>query len=127
MAEKAAGKPVFNFRAVSRRWSKEWRQVSAELVQIGVLLENPARPDLTAEELRMLTVAKAEALGRLDEVEARREALLSEVLVSVPRDWLVEDAPEGLDWRKAESLDWLLDVQFQPLIEAMAEARNSPN
>ena len=77
--------------------------------------------------MRTLTVAKAEALGRLDEIEARREALLSEVLVSVPRDWLVEDAPEGLDWRKAESLDWLLDVQFQPLIEAMAEARNSPN
>lgn len=126
MAEKAS-KPVFDFRRVTRRWSKEWRQVSAELVQIGVLLENPARPDLTADELRTLTMAKAEALGRLDEIEEQRERLLCEVLVSVPREWVADDAPEGLDWRKAESLDWLLDVKFQPLIEAMAEARNSPN
>lgn len=126
MAKKAE-KPVFDFRRVTRRWSKEWRQVSAELVQIGVLLENPARPDLTADEMRTLKVAKAEALGRLDEIEQRREALLCEVLVSVPRDWLAEDAPAALDWRQAESLHWLLDVKFQPLIEAMAEARNSPN
>jgi len=126
MAEKA-NKPQFDFRRVTRRWSKEWRQVSGELVQIGVLLENPARPDLTADELRTLTVAKAEALGRLDAIEERREVLLCEVLVSVPREWLAEDAPAELDWRKAESLDWLLDVKFQPLIEAMAEARNSPN
>jgi hypothetical protein len=127
MTDKVAGKPVFDFRRVTRKWSKAWRRVSAELVQIGVLLENPARADLTPEEVRTLTMAKAEALGRLDEIEAERETLLCEVLVSVPREWLAEDAPEALDWRQAESLDWLLDTKFQPLIEAMAEARNSPN
>ena len=126
MAEKTV-KPVFDFRRVTRRWSKEWRQVSTELVQIGVLLENPARPDLTAEEARTLTMAKAEALGRLDEIEAQREKLLCEVLVSVPREWLAEDAPAGLNFREPEALDWLLDAKFQGLIEAMAEARNSPN
>jgi len=32
---------------------------------------------------------------------------LSLAVVSVPRDWLVDDAPQDIDWSKCESFDYL--------------------
>ena len=120
--------PVFDFTRVTRRWSKGWRRVTTELLQIGVLVESPARDGLTQDELRTINTAKAEAIGRIDALEAEREALIAEVLVSVPREWLTPDAPDDLDWHKPESLEWLLDAKFDALLQAMAGARqNSPN
>lgn len=119
----------FNFNNVTRRWMREWRQVTSEIMQIGVLLNTPARADLTVEEMRTLQAGIAEASGRLDGLEATRDRLLAEVLVEVPRDWLSDKAPTGLNWSDPASLDWLLFDKYEQLLVAMMEDRagNSKN
>lgn len=112
-----------NFSNVTRRWMREWRQVTTEIMQIGILLNTPARDDLTVEEMRALQVGIAEATGQLDGLEARRDKLLAEVLVEVPREWLAESAPEKLDWSDPASLDWVLFDKYEQLMVAMMEGR----
>ena len=113
----------FNFGDVTRRWMREWRQVNGEIMQIEVLLNTPARADLTVEEMRTLQVGIADATGRLDGLEAQRDKLLAEVLVEVPRDWLAASAPEKLDWSDPASLDWVLFDKYEQLMWAMVDAR----
>jgi hypothetical protein len=60
-------------------------------------------------------------LGKLeDAVESAVSAfrgLICKQIISIPADWLVEDAPSGLDWSKGDSLDWLRQSKLQVVID----------
>jgi hypothetical protein len=61
-------------------------------------------------------------MAQQDEILAGFEAKLARVLVSVPRAWLVEEAPETLDWTDPTSLDWLKGPRMKALQAAMSNA-----
>ena len=46
------------------------------------------------------------------------DAFLSKFLVSVPRSWLVPDAPDNLDWNDPESLNYLQADRYNDLAAA---------
>lgn len=54
---------------------------------------------------------------------AEMQAMLAKVVLSVPRSWLVKDAPEQLDWTDPASFDWLRADRMQQLQEMLADAR----
>ncbi|MCZ2097239.1 MAG: hypothetical protein LC121_13465 [Anaerolineae bacterium] len=68
--------------------------------------------------------AKMDELDRLVEDAERAIAL---ILVSVPRAWLVDNAPESLDWSDVASLAWVRSDKMDVLREAAVEARAPEN
>lgn len=70
-------------------------------------------------------IGKAHAEGDvalMDEALAGMEHLLARAVLTVPRAWLVEDAPEVIDWRDPAAFDWLQGNRFSDLLTAMNTA-----
>ena len=41
---------------------------------------------------------------------------MAQVLVDVPREWLIKDAPEELDWCKVESYDYIQEPRYGEIL-----------
>lgn len=118
--------PTFDFSNISYKWSKEWARIVMRLDVDSTLIDNPARPDADPEQVAALKVKRLEALDRWDDLVSLRDAMLCEVLVSVPREWLVADAPDEIDWHDPANLGaYLLQSRIADLITAMSEARTT--
>lgn len=95
------------------------------MAQRALIIGADARPDLTAEEQQKLNLGRIEAADRIFELEDERDALLCEVLEYVPESWLVDGAPDGLDWHDVESLDWVQADKFDELLQSVGSARQA--
>jgi hypothetical protein len=65
--------------------------------------------DTTAEEM----------MAVFDELNG----LMARFVTFVPQSWLVDGAPEGLDWGDPASFDWMRSDKVGELQRAMVEAR----
>jgi hypothetical protein len=79
--------------------------------------------DLPEEDRAKLELEMHIAIANTPELIGRRDRLLCQVLVNVPRKWVHEDAPNDLDWNDPESLDWILEEKFPEVINAVANRR----
>lgn len=122
---KPVDEPRFDFSRVSRRWAKRFSRVQIEMAQRALIIGADARPDLTPAEQQKLNQGRIEAADRIFQLEDERDALLCEVLEHVPADWLVEGAPDGLDWHDVESLDWVQAGKFDELLQMVGAARQA--
>lgn len=71
-----------------------------------------------------------ERLEQMDKFMDEIQATIGSCVVSIPRSWLVDDAPEELDWKDPRSLDWLESSRFEELISLVSgqrAARNAKN
>lgn len=59
----------------------------------------------------------------MEAVFGELNALLARFVAYVPQSWLVEGAPEGLDWADPASFDWMRSDKVGELQRAMVEAR----
>lgn len=118
-------KPVFDFVGINRLWGKAWRRNSTALVDAATVLEAQPKPDLSAEDMLRVSLAKIEALKKIDELDEQRDRLIAQVLVSVPREWLSDDAPTNIDWKDADNLNFLLEDKVEALLSELGEARNN--
>lgn len=59
----------------------------------------------------------------MEAVFGELNALLARFVSFVPYDWLVEGAPENLDWGDPASFDWMRSDRVGELQVAMVEAR----
>lgn len=135
--------PVFDFSKVNRGWSKRWNktlqavgkaQSRGQIVQIELNALVEYAGDVTAldaaqrqqmADYHVETVELTETINTQSELQ---EAMICEVLVSVPDRWIAAGAPDDLDWSDAESLDWLKNDQvYGELLAAMQEARSAKN
>lgn len=130
MSDENGSKPTFNFSQTPRRWGKRWRKVNAGMIRAAMMADSDLPGDF--DDLSEDKQAKAEAklnqkrLKALDDIDRfadEREVLISQVIVDVPRDWLVPDAPDGIDWNDVESLDLILEMKSDSLMGAVTEAR----
>jgi len=122
---KPVDEPRFNFSRVSRRWAKRFSRVQIEMAQRALIIGADARPDLTQAEQQTLNQGRIEAADRIFQLEDERDALLCEVLEYVPGEWLVEGAPDNLDWHDVESLDWVQAGKFDELLQMVGSARQA--
>ena len=82
--------------------------------------------DSKALSVQQMRLAKAQAERDIDGIEAgyaNLEKSLSLVVVSVPRDWLVDGAPEDIDWSDPASFNWLRSTGMRDLVKAFGEAQ----
>jgi hypothetical protein len=117
----ATEKPVFDFSEVGYRWQRDYMKVTMTAARASTLIDNPAREDITPTEKAALTLAKLNAVDEFEASIARRDELISQVIVSIPRHWLTKDAPGEIDWRDPDNLGYLRDIG--QLLMALTEAR----
>jgi len=70
-------------------------------------------------------IRKGEAEADVETMQAgfeEMQAFLAKIVVSVPRSWLVSDAPEEIDWSDPDNFDWLRGSRMQDLMKAYMEA-----
>lgn len=53
------------------------------------------------------------------------ERYLAKCLVSIPKSWLVDDAPDDIDWSDTESFGWLIGDKFSELMQALQSAKQA--
>jgi hypothetical protein len=93
-------------------------------MQWSAVLQGDAKDDLSDDEQEMLTAGRLEAATQVNALMDRRNELAAMVLVDVPREWLVTDAPDAIDWSDPENLlDYVKDKHFNHLLKGISEAR----
>lgn len=60
------------------------------------------------------------AMERVDQAMSDIQAMIASLVIDIPRSWLVEGAPEAMDWSDAASLDWLEAARFNDLLALVA-------
>ncbi len=103
MSDQNGSKPLFNFTTTSLRDSNR--------MDVLNLTVQKAQRDL---EIEAMEAAQVEIMG-----------LICKVVVFVPQDWLVDEAPDGLSFDDTDDLLWLQTGKFSELVTAIAEARDS--
>ena len=127
MAKEAGNQmPEFDFGMVSHAWARRWATRMTRATALGVTLDKLAarekvRGELTEREGKTLQ----KCMQELESIGDEQEQLVSAVLVSVPGDWLVRDAPDDLDWSQPESLGWLQERRYGDLVTALNEQRQA--
>lgn len=98
-------KPVFNFS--DSAWGESKRQ--ARIIS------------------EMEIAANANDLEAMDRLLAETVAYMAKVTVSIPRSWIARSAPEGLDWSKPASFEYVRSDRFATLRWAMIQAQQVIN
>jgi hypothetical protein len=79
---------------------------------------------LSTQQIRLARAQEERDAVGLEAGFAGMERFLARAVVSVPRDWLVTDAPDALDWSDPASFDWLKSARMKDLMKALAEAQS---
>lgn len=58
-----------------------------------------------------------EALDFLNELSDKQAELVAQVLVDVPREWLIAGSPELIDWSDFRSLDFVQEPRYADILE----------
>ena len=139
-----------DFSRIARRWGKKWSQIDHKMTKQNQRrrrlverrlkhetkepeqVKDPANP--TEEELAAWSKHAKQRDRLMDEeikleaenqaLEAERDSLIAQVLVSVPREWLIEGAPEDIDWKNPDNLyDFVLESRYNDLFFGVVRAR----
>ena len=124
MDEGNGSKPVFNLGRAGRRWSREWQRINTDFAEAQAALQ---RHGISSDNEADLTADQSEEVVRLmrmvDDASARQDSLVGEVLVSVPDDWLTENAPGAVEICAGELVDHIREARWPDVIAAVQEAR----
>ncbi len=76
-------------------------------------------------------ITQAQKSGQFDQLDGlfmEVQALMALVVLDVPAEWLVKNAPKNLDWSKAESFDWIKSRRVEQLMGIIGQGgRNQGN
>jgi hypothetical protein len=107
-------KPVFDYTHYSRGEQKAMTRLQLRLQR--VLAQANESGDLNDDQFD----AK---LDELDSMTEELESFVCRFLVSVPRSWLVPEAPENIDWQQPGAFNWLQAHRLPELQEMAVDAR----
>lgn len=126
MSEENGVKPEFNFDNFSLRRGKAWGEIAARATELEAqMLELGDPPNVAEDKAGYLAHSRTVTglLRELNQQAAEQRYIMSRVLVSVPRAWLDDEAPEELDWSQPESLEYVQEQRYAELIQAFTEGR----
>jgi hypothetical protein len=88
-------------------------------------------PDLSWEDSKQLTLIGARmqtgqlTIENMEQHFRDIETVLSKVVVSVPRSYLVRKAPDAIDWSTPSAFQWLKARKMMPLLQALGQAQTA--
>lgn len=137
-AENSKLKATFDYSKVGRTWQNKFAETADNVAQIIVMADRPLRrqrPDEGNQEYDDYVDTFYEKKKRMGaEIRQQAEiqaAMVADVLRDVPREWLLPDAPESIDWSKPDNLDYIQAPYYAEILEqvrsgeAMKKAKNS--
>jgi hypothetical protein len=123
----------FDFTRVGRTWSRDFLGSMTRASRVALVLQRNIPPTATPDEIDALLDRQEKALVDLEAMSDEQARLLSLVLVDVPREWLLENAPEEIDWGVIDNLDYIQSDRYGEILErlrtrnvAQDDAKNSP-
>lgn len=120
-------RPVFDFSRVSKQWNKEFGLSASKASRAQNTLGRPYPANGDAAAIEAYFAAQEAAFTVIEETGDIQANLLAQVLDSVPRSWLLESAPEEIDWHDPQSLNYIQSHRYMELLEMLqnGEARRS--
>lgn len=107
-------KPVFDYSTYSRGDQKRLTTMQLRIQRLSEQVSNAGQMDDDEFEAK---------LSELNDLLADMENLVAQRIVSLPRNWLVPDAPEVINWQEPGALDWIRADRLMELQNAAVEAR----
>ncbi len=118
-------KPTFDFTKVSRQWSKSFSESVQKATKVQIALERPKpqTTDYTTLQIYYDTLDKAADESTLAADEQAK--LIAQVLIDVPREWLLATAPDVIDWSDEKNLDFIQEPRYVEILQMIqsGEAR----
>jgi hypothetical protein len=110
--------PTWDFSGVSRAWQKAFSKTMRDASKAQLTLARPA-PEGDSVAVNAHIDAQEAALDDLERIGEEQQALIAQVLVDVPADWVVAGAPNPLDFSDADALDWIKPDRWAELLMAV--------
>lgn len=116
MSESNGAMPRFDFSRVSRRWNKQFSASIGKVTKAQIAMTRPLPAGADDAAIQAHYDRMEAAVDTIETVADEQARLVCEVLVDVPREWLIEGAPKALDWSEPESLDWVRSDKYQEIL-----------
>lgn len=88
--------PVFDWANISHRWARKFSRITSAAVNDALIAQSDIVDNATPAQKHKFLVAQAAALESMNDSSDEHDEMLAKILISVPRSWLVDGAPENL-------------------------------
>ncbi len=119
---------TFDFSKSGRKWQDKFAEAAEIVAQIMSDAERPLRRKRDGEDaqdyddyVQAFYDTRRDSAKMIREQATIQANLMADVLVDVPREWLLADAPEVIDWSKPDSLDY---IQLNHYLDILEQVRN---
>lgn len=114
--ENGKNAPVFDFSRVSRQWNKAFAASFRKAAHAQTSVMRPAPEDGDRETMQAHYDRIDAAVDALEALADEQAALIVQVLADVPAEWLLESAPEQIDWSQVASLDYIQSDKYMEIL-----------
>jgi hypothetical protein len=115
---------TFNFTNVGRGFSREWAEVVTRATAVGKILHGLMPEGNNREAIEEFKELHAEYHEELAAIGDEQAVLVCKILKSVPKSWLVVDAPAEIDWSEVESLDYIQADRYAQLLQTIGQGKH---
>lgn len=124
MGKRNEPQPTFDFTKVGRNFTREWGASVDKATRALKVLSGLQPTGHSREELEEFDTLCTEYKAKLDEEADAQSLLICKILKSVPKSWLVQDAPSEIDWTDEESLDYIQADRYAQLAQMVGDGRH---
>lgn len=113
--EKQEPRAKLDYTRVGGQWNRAFAQTVLKASQLSLITQKPIPADPErAEAVIDQQIAAMDGMMALAEQQA---ALIAQVVVSIPREWAIPDAPADVDWNDPQQLtDYMQVDRYQELL-----------
>lgn len=123
MGGKREPQPTFDFTRVGRNFGKRWQEILHRATAAGKVLMSLMPEGNSREAIEEFEALHAEYHEKLSAIGDEQAAEISKILKTVPKSWLLTDAPADIDWSDEESLDWIQVDRYTQLLKIVGEGK----
>ncbi len=135
----ATEQPTFDYGRVGTDWRDAFSKAMTDVTEAQFVINRPLPRSIADEDDTNYDEDKVQAfydkrdaaLAVIKDSPTVQKNLMAQVLVDVPRGWLLDDAPEDIDWSKPDNLKYVSYDGYSKLLSvwiqgggARAKAKN---
>jgi hypothetical protein len=118
--------PKFDFSRVGKKWQEEFSQSAETATRASFTIQRPLRKQRRDEEddeysdyVQKFYDDKEAAVDQVKAMGDVQTKLMVQVLADVPREWLLGNAPDVIDWSDVASLDYIQSDYYEELLDVI--------
>jgi ABC-type Na+ transport system ATPase subunit NatA len=131
--------PTFDYGHAGMQWRDQFNENLTSVAEAQEVLNRKLPKSISDEDSETYDEAKVQAfydrrdaaLATIKAAPAKQKELIAQVLVDVPRSWLLDDAPADIDWSDPDNLKYVSYDGYNKLliiwIQGGGARRNAKN